>query len=363
MTVLYNFSPGPSMLPPEVLQQAAAELSSWNGSGVSVMEMSHRSPEFMGIYNETQQLFRDLLDIPESHVLLFLQGGAIGENAIVPLNLMKTQQADYVVTGAWSQKSALEAARYGDVAIAATSQDQGFYTVTDPKLWNVRPTSDYIHMCTNETVHGTEFIPSADFLEVTKNVPIVADMSSHLLSRPLSVKDFGVIYGGAQKNVGIAGLTFVIVDRALLGHANKFCPNAFNWTTASQNDSMFNTPPTFAIYMAGLVLKWLKSKGGIQKIEQENKQKAETLYRCVDHYVDTYECRVDPRYRSRMNVCFFLKNENDYPRFLQGAKERGLVNLKGHKMVGGIRASIYNAMPLAGVEALCEYLEFFAHSK
>jgi phosphoserine aminotransferase len=356
--VIYNFSPGPSALPKEVLRQAASELENWHQTGVSVMEMSHRSVDFMSIYHEAQELFKELLNIPDTYALLFLQGGAIGENAIVPLNLLKTG-ADYVVSGAWSLKSFNEAVRYGDVKLAGSSQAEQFMTVPDPVRWQIRSSSDYVHVCTNETVQGTEFIVTPEILNVVGKVPVVADMSSHLLSRSLNVADYGVIYGGAQKNVGIAGLTFVIVRKDLLGKANPLCPNAFNWTVASENDSMFNTPPTFAIYMAGLVLKWIKAKGGVKAIEQENIKKANLLYGCIDTLSDMYECRVDSQYRSRMNVCFFLKDESLYPAFLEGAKAQGLLNLKGHKMVGGIRASIYNAMPLEGVERLCEYLTMF----
>lgn len=358
---IFNFSPGPSTLPKAVLSKIALELESWNGCGVSVMEMSHRSPEFMQIYHDAQRRIKSLLNIPNHYSVLFLQGGAIGENAILPLNLLKKGQADYVISGAWSQKSFLEAKRYGDVQIAASSELDQFMSVPNPNCWIVRPDADYVHVCTNETVHGTEFLIDDEMRYVLGNVPVAADMSSHLLSRPLNINDYGVIYAGAQKNVGIAGLTIVIVRQDLLGHAHSLCPNAFNWTLANQNDSMFNTPPTFAIYVAGLMLDWLEQQGGVAAIEQVNQQKSQLIYDAIERYSYVYECRVDLAYRSRMNVCFFLKNDVLQAPFLEGAKARGLLNLKGHKMVGGIRASLYNAMPLEGAQALTQYMADFAN--
>jgi len=362
MAQVYNFSAGPAVLPKEVLQQAAAEMLDWQGSGMSVMEMSHRGPEFISIYENAVRDLRELLAVPDNYQVLFLQGGGIGENAIVPLNLVGRKAAgaheaatvDFVVTGSWSKKSAKEATKYCDVNIAASAEGDRWTGVPDPSTWKLGNDPAYLHLCTNETIDGVEyhFTPDAGV------VPIVADMSSHILSRPVDVSKYGVIFAGAQKNIGPAGLTIVIVRDDLLGHALPICPSAFDWKIVAENNSMYNTPPTYAIYIAGLVFQWIKRQGGVAALEQRNIAKADLLYGALDG-TGFYENRVEKQYRSRMNVPFFLRDESLNAAFLAGAKERGLLQLKGHKSVGGMRASIYNAMPIEGVQALVDYLREF----
>ncbi len=361
--MIYNFSAGPAVLPEEVLRQAASEMLDWHGSGMSVMEMSHRGPEFMSIMNQAQQDLRDLLAVPANYHILFMQGGAIAENAIVPLNLAGLQQRaqpatlDYVCTGSWSVKSIREAAKYGKVNVAADSAaalaSQKLSAIPAPSTWKLSPDAAYLHICANETIDGVEyqFVPQAD-------APIVADMSSNILSRVINVADYGVIYAGAQKNIGPAGLTIVIVRDDLLGHALPYCPSAFNWKNVAENDSMYNTPPTYAIYIAGLVFQWLKRQGGVAALEKINIAKAALLYDCIDTS-RLYENRVRQDCRSRMNIPFFLKDESLNASFLSAARERGLLQLRGHKSVGGMRASIYNAMPLEGVQALVGFMRDF----
>jgi phosphoserine aminotransferase len=358
MTRVYNFSAGPATLPESVLRQAQADMLDWNGSGMGVMEMSHRGAEFMAIHAEAIRDLRDLVGIPDDYAVLFLQGGGLAENAIVPLNLLpQGAQADYVVAGQWSKKSAEEAARYGRVHIAA----DGYAGSTTPRItaqatWSRTSDAAYLHVCTNETIDGLEF---ADIHNLGDGrVPVVADMSSHILSRPLDITRFGAVYGGAQKNIGPAGLTIVIVRRDLLGRAQAVTPSVFNWQVQDKADSMYNTPPTWSIYVSGLVFKWLKAQGGLTGIEQHNIAKASLLYGAIDASA-LYENRVDTSCRSRMNVTFFLKDERLNEAFLKGAKARGLAQLKGHRVVGGMRASLYNAMPLAGVEALVAYMRDF----
>ena len=331
----------------------------WNGSGMGVMEMSHRGPEFMTIHAEAVALLRELLGVPANYKVLFMQGGGLGENAIVPLNLLgKNNKADFAVTGSWSKKSFKEARRYGDIHLAADAANasnnglyQGFAPVAE---WKLRKDAAYVHVCTNETIDGVEFFTPPD----TGAVPLVADASSHILSRPMDVSRYGVLFGGAQKNIGPAGLTIVIIRDDLLDQAHALCPSAFNYKIVAEHDSMYNTPPTYAIYIAGLVFKWLKAKGGLAGIEAQNIAKAQCLYDFIDAS-SLYENRVDKHCRSRMNVPFFLKDESFNAAFLAGAKVRGLVQLKGHRSVGGMRASIYNAMPLAGVQALTGYMAEF----
>jgi phosphoserine aminotransferase len=353
---VFNFSAGPAALPEPVLRQAAAEMLDWNGSGMSVMEMSHRGPEFMGIHAEALRLLRELLAVPEGYRVLFMQGGGLGENAIVPLNLLgANNKADFVVTGSWSKKSYKEAQKYGDVRLAVDAARNGLYQSIPPVAdWKLRADAAYVHTCTNETIDGVEYFFTPD----TGTIPLVADMSSHLLSRPIDVSKYDLIFGGAQKNIGPAGLTIVIIRDDLLGRAHPLCPSAFNYQTVAEHDSMYNTPPTYAIYVAGLVFKWLQSQGGLAGIEAKNVAKAQLLYEFIDSS-SLYENRVDIACRSRMNVPFFLKDEALNEAFLKGAKARGLVQLKGHRSVGGMRASIYNAMPLAGVQALVGYMAEF----
>ncbi|MDB5884878.1 MAG: phosphoserine aminotransferase apoenzyme [Polaromonas sp.] len=359
----FNFSAGPANLPAEVLQQAAAEMLDWQGSGMSVMEMSHRGKEFISIYERAESDFRGLMAIPGEFNILFMQGGGLAENAIVPLNISRGGQADFVVTGSWSDKSQKEARKYCDVGIAATNEGTAHTSLPAPATWQIRPEAKYVHVCTNETIHGVEFHELPDLKALGSNAPLVIDFSSHVASRPVDWSRVGLAFGGAQKNLGPAGLTMVVVRKELLGHALAICPSAFNYKTVADNDSMYNTPPTYAIYMAGLTFQWLKRQKqgdsvGIAAMELLNKAKAELLYDAIDNS-GLYLNKVGKDCRSRMNVPFFLRDESRNDAFLAGAKARGLLQLKGHKSVGGMRASIYNAMPLAGVQALVSYLQEF----
>ncbi len=353
---VFNFSAGPAALPEPVLRQAAADMLDWNGSGMGVMEMSHRGPEFMGIHAEAVALLSELLGVPSHYKILFMQGGGLGENAIVPLNLLgKNNKADFAVTGSWSKKSFQEAQRFGDVQLAIDAAKNGLYQGFAPVTeWKLRKDAAYVHVCTNETIDGVEFFAPP----VTGTVSLVADASSHILSRPMDVSQYGVLFGGAQKNIGPAGLTIVIIRDDLLDQAHPLCPSAFNYKVVAEHDSMYNTPPTYSIYIAGLVFKWLKGQGGLAGIEAKNIAKAQCLYDFIDAS-SLYENRVAKQCRSRMNVPFFLKDEALNAAFLAGAKARGLVQLKGHRSVGGMRASIYNAMPLEGVQALTGYMAEF----
>ncbi|AIO65383.1 3-phosphoserine/phosphohydroxythreonine transaminase [Burkholderia oklahomensis] len=353
---VFNFSAGPAAMPEEVLRQAAAEMLDWNGSGMSVMEMSHRGKEFMSIHEAALADLRELLDVPANYRILFLQGGGIAENAIVPMNLLGSRTtADFVVTGSWSQKSFNEAKKYCTPHLAATGKtEQGYTRVPAFSEWQMSGDPAYVHLCTNETIDGVETFDIPDL----GNVPLVADVSSHILSRPLEIAKYGAIFGGAQKNIGMAGVTLVIVREDLLDRALSICPSAFEWKTVALNNSLYNTPPTYAIYVAGLVFKWLKAQGGLAAIEQRNIEKSKLLYDAIDAS-SFYLNKVEKSARSRMNVPFFLADESRNEDFLAGAKERGLLQLKGHKSVGGMRASIYNAVPLAGVQALVEYMRDF----
>ncbi|WP_312516239.1 3-phosphoserine/phosphohydroxythreonine transaminase [Massilia sp.] len=359
MTRIFNFSAGPAVLPTEVLQQAASEMLDWHGSGMSVMEMSHRGPEFSSIHRQALDDLRELLNVPANYRILFQQGGGLGQNAIVPLNLAGRRPdpvVDFVHTGSWSGKSIKEAARYARVNVAASSEADRFARVPARESWRLSPGASYLHICTNETIDGVEY---PDAPEIGPDAPIVADMSSHILSRQIDVSKYGVIFAGAQKNIGPAGLTLVIVREDLLDYASPQCPSAFNWKTCAEHDSLYNTPPTYAIYIAGLVFAWLKQQGGVAAIEARNIEKARLLYAALDAD-DFYQNRVAPEFRSRMNVPFYLRDEALNEQFLAGAKARGLLQLKGHKSVGGMRASIYNAMPIEGVQALVDYLNEFA---
>ncbi len=370
----WNFAPGPSALPETVLQQAAAEMLDWHASGMSVMEMSHRGKEFMQIRNEAEADLRALLGVTEEYAVLFMQGGATAENAIVPMNLLgrvAVPKADFVLTGIWSVKSHQECLRYGDAQIAASaglaatinSRLQQPYTWVPPSTsWHVRPDAAYLHLCSNETIGGVETMDWPDTAALgAPGVPLVVDASSHFLSRPMPIEKTGMLFAGAQKNAGPAGVTVVIVRRDLLGHALPVCPSAFDYSRVAAEHSMFNTPPTYAIYIAGLVFKWLRQLGGLATMEQLNIAKANALYGFFDQS-DFYQLPVERSARSRMNVPFFLTDPARNADFLQGAEARGLMQLKGHKSVGGMRASIYNAMPLAGVMALIDYLKDFERS-
>jgi phosphoserine aminotransferase len=351
----FNFSPGPAVLPEPVLERAAAEMLDWHGSGMSVMEMSHRGKEFISIAQKAEADFRALLSIPPNYKVLFLQGGAIGENAIVPMNLCGGHAcADYVDTGEWSKKSIKEARKYTDVHVAASSEDEGYSYVPPQARWTIHPGAAYVHVCTNETIGGVEYHWTPD----TGGVPLVADMSSHILSRPVDVSKFGVIYAGAQKNAGPAGLTIVVVRDDLLDRALPITPSAFHWKEQAASESMLNTPPTYAIYIAGLVFEWLMAQGGLAAIEKHNVEKAALLYDVLDAS-DFYASPVRRSDRSRMNVPFKLRDASLDGAFLEGAKARGMLQLKGHRSVGGMRASIYNAMPIEGVRALADYMREF----
>ena len=355
MARVFNFSAGPAVLPETVLQQAAAEMLDWHGSGMSVMEMSHRGKEFVSIHAEAEKDLRQLLAVPANYKVLFLQGGAIAENAVVPMNLLRGRSvADYVNTGEWSKKSIKEAKKYCNVNVAASSEDRKFTYIPPQQSWKLSPQAGYVHICSNETIGGLEY----HWVPDTGAVPLVADMSSHLLSRPVDVARYGLIYGGAQKNIGPAGLTLVIVRDDLIGQAAAFTPSAFDYKQQAEADSMLNTPPTYAIYVAGLVFKWLIGEGGLAGIERRNIAKAKLLYDYLDQS-KFFVSPVEPRDRSRMNVPFKLKNEALDEEFLKGAKANGMVQLKGHRSVGGMRASIYNAMPIEGVKQLVAYLREF----
>ncbi len=352
---VFNFSAGPAVLPEEVLQLAAAEMADWHGSGMSVMEMSHRGKEFIAIAAKAEADFRSLLAIPANYKVLFLQGGAIGENAIVPMNLVGGRKsADYVITGEWSKKSIKEAKKYCAPRVAASAEDRQFTYVPPRATWQLDPDAAYVHVCTNETIGGVEYAWTPD----TGSVPLVSDMSSHILSRVIDVSKFGVIYAGAQKNAGTAGMTLVVVRDDLLDRALPITPSAFHWKEQAAAESMVNTPATWSIYIAGLVFEWLQRQGGLAAVERRNIEKAALLYDYLDA-TEFYSNSVRREDRSRMNVPFKLRDETLDEAFLKGAKEAGMVQLKGHRAVGGMRASIYNAMPIEGVRTLVAYMKDF----
>jgi len=349
-------------MPQEVLTEAAAEMLDWHGSGMSVMEMSHRGKEFISIYEQAQLDLRELLAVPDNFKILFMQGGGLAENAIVPLNISRGGSADFVVTGSWSQKSQQEARKYCTVHIAASNEANGHTALPDPATWQLSQGASYVHVCTNETINGVEYHELPDLTALGCDAPLVIDFSSHVASRPVDWSRVGLAFGGAQKNLGPAGLTLVVVRDDLLGHALPACPSAFNYKTVADNHSMYNTPPTYAIYVAGLVFQWLKRQGGMAAMEARNKAKAALLYGAIDHS-QLYQNTVASHCRSRMNVPFFLRDESLNDLFLAGAKTHGLLQLKGHKSVGGMRASIYNAMPIEGVQALVDYLHEFEKTR
>lgn len=355
MTRVHNFSAGPAALPEPVLRQAAAEMLDWQGSGMSVMEMSHRGKHFMSIAAEAQGLLRELLAVPTNYKTLFMQGGALAENAIVPMNMLRGRKsADFIDTGEWSRKSIAEARRYGGVNVAASSKDTNYTCIPERNTWQLDPEAAYVQICSNETIGGVEY----HFTPDVGSVPLVADMSSSILSRPVDVSRYGLIYGGAQKNIGPAGLTIVIVREDLIGQALPCTPTAFDYQVVADNDSMYNTPPTYGIYIAGLVFKWIKQQGGLAGMEAHNRTKAALLYDYLDSTA-FYRAPVAKDCRSLMNVPFFLHDTALDDAFLKGTEARGLVQLKGHRVVGGMRASIYNAMPLSGVQALVSYMKEF----
>src|SRR4030066_1304822 len=353
---IYNFSAGPAVLPKDVLLQVQAEMVDWHGGGMSVMEMSHRGKEFMGIAAEAEADMRELMGIPANYKVLFLQGGASSQFAMVPMNLLRGKTgADYLNTGEWSKKAIKEAKRYGAVNVVATSEDRNFSYAPTQDQWKLDPNAAYVHYTPNETIGGVEIFWTPE----TGSVPLGADMSSTILSRPMDVSKYGLIYAGAQKNIGPAGLTIVIVREDLIGGAAANTPSMFDYKIHVENGSMYNTPPTYAWYIAGLVFDWLKKKGGPKAMAEINQRKAEKLYAFIDASGGFYKNPVEKPSRSWMNVPFTLKDAALDEPFLKGTKAAGLVQLKGHRSVGGMRASIYNAMPEAGIDALIAYMRDF----
>jgi phosphoserine aminotransferase len=357
MSRIWNFSAGPAALPEEVLRQAQEELLDWHGAGCSVMEMSHRGKEFGTILGQAEADLRELMGIPEQYKVLFLQGGATQQFAQIPMNLLAGRSADYIVTGSWSKKAFKEAQRIGNVRCAATTESSGFTRLPVAEEIKLDPFAAYLHVCTNETIHGVE-IPAERIADT--GVPLVADMSSHILSRPVNVEKFGLIYAGAQKNIGPSGLTLVVIHRDLLGMAPLNIPTVMDYAVMAENGSMLNTPPTFGIYIAGLVFQWLKRQGGLSGIATVNAEKARILYSAIDDSDGFYTNPVDPDCRSAMNVPFILGNADLDAAFLAEAKAAGVLGLKGHKSVGGMRASIYNAVSLEAVQALVAFMNDFA---
>ncbi|MDR3491849.1 MAG: 3-phosphoserine/phosphohydroxythreonine transaminase [Gammaproteobacteria bacterium] len=356
MSKVYNFSAGPGMLPVDVMQQAQAEMLDWHGLGMSIMELGHRGPEFQAVADQAIADLRELMAIPSNYHVLFLAGGASTHFAMVPLNLMGGKKtADYVDTGIWSKKAIAEARRYGNINIAAGLEEERFISIPPQSEWNLNPEAAYLHYTPNETIEGIEFnwVPEV-------NVPLVADMSSMILSRHINVSDYGIIYAGAQKNMGPAGINVAIIREDLLQEPLLNTPSLYNYKLQCEHHSFYNTPPTYNWYLVGLVLDWMKRKGGVSHFEKINQRKSEKLYQFIDTYAEFYINNVDPSCRSRMNVIFKCKDPVLEPTFLKLATEAGLANLRGHKLLGGMRASIYNAMPEEGVDKLIEFMHEFA---
>lgn len=355
MSRVFNFSAGPAMIATEVLERAQSELLDWQGSGMSVMEMSHRGKEYMSIAEHAEATLREIMEIPTNYKVLFLQGGASTQFAAIPMNLLRGKnKADYLLTGMWGKKAIAEGSRYCQVNTACSSAEQNFSEIPAPDSWSLDPDAAYVHYTPNETIGGVEF----HWIPDTGDVPLVADMSSTILSRPIPVERFGLIYAGAQKNIGPAGLTLVIVREDLIGDVIDGTPTMLNYHTMADNDSMYNTPPTFGWYMAGLVFDWIKQRGGLKAMAEVNRRKADKLYDAIDQS-DYYSNPVRTDCRSWMNVPFILGDDAHNDAFLAGAKEAGLATLKGHRSVGGMRASIYNAMPEEGVDALVSFMADF----
>jgi len=355
MSRIFNFSAGPAALPLPVLERAAEELVEYGGTGMSVMEMSHRGKAFQEIFARTKQGVIDLLGVPADYQVLFLQGGATAQFAMVPMNLLgKVGKADYVNTGVWSKKAIAEARKFGTVNVAASSEDAGFHRIPRQADLVLDPDAAYCHITTNNTIFGTEY----PYMPDTGDVPLVADASSNILSRPMDVARYGLIYAGAQKNLGPSGVTLVVIRKDLIGRTEGSVPTIFDYQIHADADSMYNTPPTYAIYVLGLVCDWLRDQGGVAAIEQVNIRKAQKLYDGIDAS-DFYACPTEPASRSRMNVPFTIANPDLDATFLAEAAAAGLVALKGHRLVGGMRASLYNAMPEAGVDALVGFLQEF----
>lgn len=352
-TPVYNFGAGPAMLPRAVMEQAQAEFLDWHGTGMSVVEMSHRSKNFISIAEESESDLRELLAVPDNYRVLFLQGGATAQFAMVPLNLLaQNGSADYINTGYWSSKAIKEAKRLADVHIAASSEDENFMTL--PQDWQIRDTAGYVYYTSNETIGGIEFQSVPD----TGDVPLVCDMTSNFLTRREDVSRFGVIFAGAQKNFGPSGIAAVIVREDFIGNARPGIPSLFDYKVHAEAGSMSNTPPTFSWYLCGLMFKWIREEGGVDVMDARSRERSQALYAAVDAS-DFYDNPVDPRYRSRMNIPFTLADANLDKTFLAEAKEAGLVTLEGHRSVGGLRASLYNGMPMAGVQALIDFMGDF----
>ncbi|SDY94617.1 MULTISPECIES: 3-phosphoserine/phosphohydroxythreonine transaminase [unclassified Bacillus (in: firmicutes)] len=355
MERVYNFSAGPSILPLPVLEKVQKELLNYNRTGMSIMEMSHRSSEFQNIIDEASSLLRELMYIPENYDVLFLQGGASLQFSMVPLNLMNEhKRAGYVLTGSWSKKALQEAQKTGEVEVIASSEENQFSTIPHVDVSMITKELDFVHITTNNTIEGTKYVE----LPKLENIPLIADMSSNILSEEYDVEKFGFIYAGAQKNLGPAGLTIAIIRKDLIGKADTSCPTMLNYETYSKNNSLYNTPPSFSIYVTKLVLEWLKEQGGVSAIEEQNRKKAAILYDFLDES-KLFTSPVDPVYRSLMNIPFTTPSNDLNKQFLQKANTLGLVTLKGHRSVGGMRASIYNAMPVEGVQQLVDYMKGF----
>lgn len=357
-----NFGAGPAKLPEEVLKDVQAELLSYAGTGISILELSHRSKDFENVINDAQNTLRDILNIPDNYKILFLQGGGTGLFAAIPLNLMTTGSADYIVTGSWSAKAANEATKYGKVNIVSPKQTK--YTgIPDRSTWNLDPNASYIYYCANETVHGIEW----SYIPDTNGIPLVADMSSNILTKPLDITKFGLIFAGAQKNIGPAGITLVIVRDDLLGRAMSVCPTILNFTVMAKDNSLHNTPPVFQIYVVGRVFHWIKVRGGVEGMEERAIKKSQRIYNVIDGSNGFYRCPIDTNARSRMNIPFRIGDNDEEleKEFLAGAVARGMLQLKGHRSVGGVRASLYNAVREDEVEVLEEYMLWFykQHSK
>lgn len=356
MSAIYNFCAGPAMLPAEVMKKAQKEFIDWNNTGSSVMEISHRSPLYIQVAEDAEKRLRELMTIPDNYKVLFCHGGGRGQFAAVPLNLLpEGRTADYIVNGSWSKSAVEEAQKFGDInVIDITQKTENSTSILPSQEWPLSPDAAYVHYCPNETVDGIEMFTIPE----TNGVPLVADMSSTIMSREIDVSKFGLIYAGAQKNIGPSGLTIVIVREDLIGNARTSTPAIMNYEISAQYDSMYNTPPTYAWYLAGLVFTWLQDLGGVKAIAEINRKKAMLLYDYIDQS-DFYINNVEKQYRSFMNAPFWLKDESLNQAFLLAAEEAGLKALKGHRIVGGMRASIYNAMPLAGVEALVSFMKEF----
>ncbi len=359
----YNFGPGPAQLPDVVLNKASKELFDWNNSGMSPMELGHRGSDFKKIIEKCLANASELLNLPSTHRLLFMQGGARAQNAIIPMNLLnESRLCDFVVTGYWSEQTAREALKYGITNISASSEGE-FVSIPSTSSWLVNKKTSYIHICSNETVHGVEFFEWPNLTSIEReNIPLVVDMSSNILSKRMDFSKIGLAYASAQKNIGPAGLTLVIVNEELLqDRSNRglgICPTVFDYRNLIKTNSLYNTPPTFSIYVAGLMFEWLKEKGGVDEIEKINLEKSKLVYETLDSS-DFYQTFVSVKFRSRVNIPFFLPNKQLYNFFIEGAKKRGLINLKGHSAVGGLRANLYNSMPIEGVKELVNWLKEF----